>query len=93
MRDIKAYYEVSPNQQDMILAKLDESFSLKPTYIEDYISMRGKEESGIETVRFSVEKDVIKVMVVLLDESLLDQFNSILGTPTKVKGRRGKQHN
>jgi hypothetical protein len=88
MRTIKAFYEVNPDQRDEILNKLDEVFGLRPTYIEDYISMRGKEESGIETVRLSLEKDVIKVMAVLLDESLLVQFNNILGIPTKVKGRR-----
>ena len=93
MRSIKAFYEIDPTQRDEILKKLDEVFGLAPSYIEDYISMRGKEESGIETVRLSLEKDVIKAMVVIFDESLIEQFNSILGTPTKVKGWRRRKHN
>ena len=61
---------------------------MKGTSIEDYISMRGEEESGIETVRLSIEEETIKVMVVLDDDSLLEKFNSILGEPSKIKGRR-----
>ncbi|MFW9965164.1 MAG: hypothetical protein ACFFCX_16450 [Candidatus Sifarchaeia archaeon] len=86
MRSTKAFYEVDSNKQDEIIRKLNEIYGLEPTFIETYISMRGKEESGIETVRLSLEKDMIKVMVVLLDESLLEGFNAILGIPTKLKG-------
>ncbi|MGY5864511.1 MAG: hypothetical protein RTV41_07885 [Candidatus Thorarchaeota archaeon] len=88
MANIKAFYKLEQNQQDEILKALDESFGLKGTSIEDYISMRGIEESGIENVRLSIEGDVIKVMVVLDDDSLLEKFNSILGEPYKIKRRR-----
>lgn len=88
MANIKAFYTIEPNQREDILKAMDESFGLKGTHIEDYISMRGKEESGIETVRFSLEDEVIKVMVVLEDDSLLKKFNSILGEPERIKGRR-----
>ncbi len=87
MRNMKAFYETDLEKRDEILEAFERTFSLKPTFIEDYISMRGGESSGIETVRMSLEKDIIKVLVVLYDQSLLEKFNSILGNPTKVKGR------
>jgi len=88
MANIKAFYNIDKDQREDILKTLDENFGLKGTYIEDYITMRGKEESGIEAVRLSLEEDVIKVMVVLEDDSLLEKFNTILGEPNRVKGRR-----
>jgi len=88
MASIKAFYNIEQNQRDDILKALDDIFGLKGTHIEDYISMRGEEESGIETVRLSIEDKVIKVMVVVEDDSLLEKFNSILGEPTRIKGRR-----
>jgi len=88
MANIKAFYTIEQDQREDILKALDENFGLKGTYIEDYISMRGKEESGIETVRLSLEDEVIKVMVVLEDDSLLEKFTSVLGEPTRIKGRR-----
>ena len=88
MGNIKAYYETSSDRHNEIIEALDRTFSLKPTYVEDYISMRGDEDSGIETVRLSLEEDVIKIMVVLENDILLDKFNEILGAPTKIKGRR-----
>ncbi len=86
MANIKAFYTIEHRQREDILKALNESFELKGDYIEDYISMRGKEESGIETVRLSIEDEVIKVMIVLDDDSLLEKFNSILGEPYKIKG-------
>lgn len=86
--NIKAFYTIEQDQREDILKALEENFGLKGTYIEDYISMRGKEESGIETVRVSLEDEVIKVMVVLEDNSLLGKFNSILGEPSRIKRRR-----
>jgi translation initiation factor 2 alpha subunit (eIF-2alpha) len=91
MANIKAFYTIEENMKKDILNALDENFGLKGTYIENYISMRGKEESGIETVRLSIEGEVIKIMVVLEDDTLLEKFNAILGEPTKIKGRR--RHN
>ncbi|TFG32954.1 hypothetical protein EU528_02005 [Candidatus Thorarchaeota archaeon] len=88
MANIKAFYNVDENLREDILKALDENFGLKGTYIENYISMRGKEESGIETVRLSIEGETIKIMVVLENDTLLDKFNAILGEPTKIKGRR-----
>lgn len=88
MANIKAFYTIELRQREDILKALEESFALKGDYIEDYISMRGIEESGIENVRLSIEDEVIKVMVVLDDDSLLEKFNSILGNPYKIKGRR-----
>ena len=87
---IKAFYSVRQDQQEEILIALDENFGLKGTSIEDYISMRGIEESGIENVRLSIEDEEIKVMIVLNDDTLLERFNSILGEPYKIKGR-GRQ--
>jgi len=84
---MKAFYETDLEKRDEILEAFERTFSLKPTFIEDYISMRGGEGCGIETVRMSLEKDVIKVLVVLYDQSLLEKFNNILGNPTRVKGR------
>ncbi|MFX1482643.1 MAG: hypothetical protein ACFFCP_05570 [Promethearchaeota archaeon] len=87
MAKIRASYWISLNKQEEILNALEESFGLRGTIDEDYISMRGRRESGIEAVRLSIEKDVIKVLVVIEDASLLESFNSILGEPKKVKGR------
>lgn len=92
MAKIKAFYNIKQNEKEDTLKALDENFGLKGTYIEDYISMRGKEESGIETVRLSFEDDVIKVMVVLENDSLLEKFNAILGEPRKIKGQRRKSN-
>ncbi len=88
MANIKAFYNVEENKREDILKALDDNFGLKGTYIENYISMRGKEESGIETVRLSIEGEIIKIMVVLENDTLLDKFNAILGEPRKIKGRR-----
>ena len=77
MANIKAFYNIEKDRREDILKALDENFGLKGTYIEDYITMRGKEESGIETIRLSLEDEVIKVMVVLEDDSLLEKFNAI----------------
>jgi hypothetical protein len=88
MANIKAFYNIDSSKREDILKALDENFGLKGTYIENYISIRGKEESGIETVRLSIEGEIIKIMVVLEDDTLLDKFNAILGEPRKIKGRR-----
>jgi len=88
MSNIKIFYEVDPKRRDEILRLLDNEFSLKPTYVEDYITMRGREDSEIETVRMSLESNVVKIMVILQSDNLLDRFNEILGTPIKIKGRR-----
>ena len=88
MAKVKAFYNVPSEQREDILNALDEKFGLRGTLDEDYISMRGEEETGIEAVRLSLEEGVIKVMVALEDDSLLDEFNSIFGEPRKVKGRR-----
>jgi hypothetical protein len=88
MANIKAFYTIEKNKEEDILKALDENFGLKGTHIEDYISIRGEEESGIEAVRLSIEDEVIKVMVALEDDSLLEEFNSIFGEPKKIKGRR-----
>ena len=88
MAKIKVFYKIKQDQREEVLKALDEKFGLEGTTIEDYISMRGKEESGIESIRLSLEDEIIKVMVVLEDDSLLEKFNSILGEPTRIKGRR-----
>ena len=88
MAKIKAFYDISPKNRENILNALEENFGLKGSFDEDYISLRGKEETGIEAVRFSIEEGVIRVLVALEDESLLEKFNSILGEPKKIKGRR-----
>ncbi len=92
MSKIKAFYKIEQDQRENVLKALDENFGLKGTSIEDYISMRGKEESGIETVRLSLEDEIIKIMVVLEDDSLLEKFNAILGEPSRIKGRRRRPH-
>ena len=88
MGNTKAAYEVKLEQRDEIIKKIEETFGLRHYYNEDYIHMRGDEGSGIESVGMSLERDVIKVRVVIEDDSLLEKFNSILGEPTRVKSRR-----
>ncbi len=88
MANIKAFYTIEQEKREEILEAMDESFGLKPTYVEDYISMRGKEESGIETVRLSMEDEEIKIMVVLENDMLIEKFNTILGEPIRIKGQR-----
>jgi len=56
MANIKAFYNIEKDQREDILKALDENFGLKGTYIEDYITMRGKEESGIEAVKGRQQK-------------------------------------
>ncbi len=92
MASTKVFYEVIPDRREEILEKMENMFGLRPSYNEDYIHMRGDEESGIESVGMSLEKEVIKVMVVLEDDSLLEKFNAILGEPTRIKGRRRRPH-
>jgi len=92
MAKIKAFYNINQDKKEEILKALGENFGLKGTSIEDYISMRGEEESGIETVRLSLEDEIIKIMVVLEDDSLLEKFNAILGEPSRIKGRRKRPH-
>ncbi len=89
MARTKAFYEFKPDQREDVLKKLENAFGLGYSYNEDYIHMRD-EENGIESVGMSLEKEVIKVMVVITDDSLLEKFNSVLGEPTKVKSRRRK---
>ena len=88
MAKIKAFYNIKKYQKEDVLRALDEKFGLKGTTIEDYISIRGKEKSGIESIRLSLEDEIIKVMVVLEDDSLLEKFKAILGEPSRIKGRR-----
>ena len=88
MGSTKVYYEARPDQREEIIEKIERTFGLRHYYNEDFIHMRGKEESGIESVGMSLEKDVIKIRIVLEDDSLLEKFISILGEPKKVKSRR-----
>jgi hypothetical protein len=89
MERIKAFYEFKPDKREEVLKKLENAFGLGYSYNEDYIHMRD-EENGIESVGMSLEKEVIKVMIVITDDSLLEKFNSVLGEPIKVKSRRRK---
>jgi len=86
LADIKIFYDISIDRKSEILDSLTTSFGISGTQDEDYISIRGEEGSGIETVRLHLEQDKISVMVVLTDESLVEKFNSILGQPKKIKG-------
>ncbi len=83
----KAYYEFEPDQREEILKKLEDAFGMGYSYNEEYIHMRD-EENGIESVGMSLEKEVIKVRVVITEDSLLDKFNAVLGKPKKVKSRK-----
>lgn len=83
----RIFYEIESGRREEILDALNQEFGLRPTYVEDYITMRGQEESGIETVRMSLESKIIKILVVLENPSLLEKFNSIIGEPIKVKGK------
>jgi hypothetical protein len=80
-------YEITSDRRKEVLDSLNQKFGLLPTYVEDYITMRGKEESGIETVRMSLEGAIIKILVVLENPALLERFNRIIGEPTKIKGK------
>ena len=86
MQRTKAFYEFKPDQREEILKKLNTAFGLGYSYNEDFIHMRD-EEKGIESIGISLEKEAIKVMVVLTDDSLLEKFNSVLGEPTRIKSR------
>jgi len=86
LADIKIFYDITTDRKSEILDKLKADFGLNGTQDEDYISIRGGEGSGIETVRLRIEKERISVMVVLTEKSLVERFNSILGQPKKIKG-------
>ncbi len=88
MAKVRAFYTIPYSQREDILDALEKNFGLKRTINEDYISMRGRQETGIEAVRLSLEEGVIKVLVALEDDSLLEKFNLILGEPRKIKSRR-----
>ena len=88
MADIKIFYDISIDRKSEILDSLKADIDLAGTQDEDYISIRGEEGSGIETVRLRLEKDKISVMVVLTDKTLIDKFNAIFGQPKKIKGLR-----
>jgi hypothetical protein len=83
----RIFYEIALERREEILDALNQEFGLKPTYVENYITMRGEEESGIETVRLSLEGAIIKILVVLESPFLLEKFNNIIGKPTKIKGK------
>ena len=87
MSRTKAYYEFKPDQREEILKKLEDAFGLGYSYNEDYIHLRD-EESGIESIGMSLEKEVIKVRIVITEDSLLEKFRLVLGEPKKVKSRR-----
>jgi hypothetical protein len=89
MSRTKAYYEFKLNQREEILKKLEDAFGLGYSVNEDYIHLRD-EENGIESIGLSLEKEIIKVRVVITEDSLLEKFNSVLGEPTKIKSRRRK---
>jgi hypothetical protein len=83
----RVFYEIEARKRIEVLNSLEQEFGLRPTYVEDYITMRGQEESGIETVRMSLEGDDIKILVVLENPNLIEGFNRIFGEPIKVKGK------
>jgi hypothetical protein len=88
MAGIKVFYTIESSHLQSVLDGIDAAFGLKPSYDENYVSMRGSEDSGIETVRMSLEGNIVKIMVVLCDDSFIEGFSRIIGTPTKIKGRR-----
>ncbi len=87
MGEIKAFYETEIAKQDEIIKAVQERFGSGPLYSENTIVLRGEEESGLEIVRLNIEEEKIRILVTLTDNSLLEFFNSLLGSPTKVKGR------
>ena len=87
MGEIKIFYETEISKQDEIIRAIQDRFGSGPLYSENTIVLRGDEDSGLEIVRLNIRDQRIKILVTITDSELLEFFNSVLGKPTKVKGR------
>jgi hypothetical protein len=68
-----------------VVEAVQAKFGRSPKYGEASILLYGKEESGLEVVKLSLEGEEIKVLVTITSKDLLQFFNDLLGEPVRIK--------
>ena len=85
---VKLFYKIEPAEYSEAMEKIRTHFSMHQDVDEDKTILNLDSEDIIEQIVGSynpVEDDIAKIRVVLVDESLREFFDSVLGEPYKVK--------
>jgi hypothetical protein len=85
---MKLFYKVPPSEYPTMMEAIRERFSMNQEVDEEKTILMLDSEDVIELVSGSYdpnEDEMAHIRVVLVDESLKEIFDSILGEPYKVK--------
>jgi len=86
---LKLFYKIHPTKYEQAIKEIQEEFDLVKQVDEAKTMLMPEQEEGpIELVSGMFdprEDDMASIRVVLLDKSLRDSFDSILGEPYRVK--------
>ena len=85
---VKLFYKIEPAKYTEAMEKIRAKFSMHQDVDEDKTILNLDGEDIIEQVVGSynpVEDDIAKIRVILVDESLREYFDSILGEPYRIK--------
>jgi hypothetical protein len=85
---MKLFYKINPSKFHEVMNKIRDELELHEEIDEEKTILIPKDETQIEQVVGSydpMEDKIAKVRVILIDTSLRDFFNSVLGEPYKEK--------
>jgi hypothetical protein len=85
---MKLFYKINSSDYDEILGKLQDRFKLHKEVDEARTFLLPNSDDEIEQITGTfdpAEDDIAQIRVVLVDESLKDIFDSILGEPYRVR--------
>ena len=85
---MKLFYKIQPSEYPKVMEAIRERFGMNQEVDEEKTILMLDSEDAIELVSGSYdpnENELAHIRVVLVDESLKEVFDSILGEPYRVK--------
>ncbi|MHA1927514.1 MAG: hypothetical protein ACTSV2_02930 [Candidatus Thorarchaeota archaeon] len=85
---VKLFYKIDPAKYTEAIEKIPAKFNMYQDVDEEKTILNLDGEDIIEQIVGSynpVEDDIAKIRVVLVDESLREYFDSVLGEPYRIK--------
>ncbi|MHA1481332.1 MAG: hypothetical protein ACTSQZ_07925 [Candidatus Thorarchaeota archaeon] len=85
---VKLFYKIDPAQFRNVMDTIRDKFMMHEDIDEDKTILNLDSEDVIEQITGSynpVEDEIANIRVVLVDESLREYFDSVLGEPYRIK--------
>ncbi len=84
---MKLYYRVEPEEFRLCMDKIRDNYGMHEEIDEVHTSLKLDEEDKIERVIGTLDPNAgeAQIRVILVDETLREFFDSVLGQPYKIK--------